>query len=287
MQRKLNSTLIALVCVVGVNACSTVSDGSSSFVEVSKNSGVLDPQGMIVTAQALMQEQRYDQARESFARILTVLPENEDAQAGLAYAARLSGDAGQALEHYRQLEKYPSRRTEALEGQGVSLVRLQRWSEAEDVLHTAIEFNRDSWQVWNALGQVKDQQEEWSEAEMAYHNAISLRPLAASLYNNLGVSYLLQLRIDEAIDQFDRSLSLKGGVETVEGNRVVALAMKGNYEQALGNIPWSARKYGLNNIGFAAMLNGDSAKARRFLEMAEEESTRFYKKAAENKKMLN
>lgn len=283
----LKSIVIGLACLTIPVACATPSDGTAGLTEGLTHAARVDPEEMIRNAHALVDEQKYVQAQDSFARILKVVPENEDAQAGLAYAARLSGNPGEALKHYQQLEMYPSRQTEALEGQGLALTRLRRWTDAERVLLSALELNKNSWRIWNALGQVRDHQQMWSEAEIAYSNAIALRPLAASLYNNLGMSYLCQLRFEEAIEQFDRSLFLKSGVPVVEGNRVIALAMKGDYEAAIGSIPLSERQYGLNNLGFVAMLNGDSSKARLFLQMAEGESTRYYQKAAENLKMLN
>lgn len=286
MQHKVKNIVIALACVAGLAACTTTSNSVPGLADNAKNTARTDPAHMIRKAHVLAREQKYGQAQDSFARILAILPENEEAQAGLAHAARLSGEPGQALKHYRQLEKYPARLTAALEGQGLVLVQLQRWAEAERVLLSALEHDGNLWRVWNALGQVRDQRHGWEEAEAAYFNAISLRPLAASLYNNLGVSYLCQLRYDDAIDQFERSLALKSSVEIVEANRVVALAMKGDYDAAMGGIPLSKRRYGLNNIGFAAMLNGDESQARAFLAMAEDQSPRYYQKAAENLKSL-
>lgn len=246
----------------------------------------VDPQEMIYNAQMLLEEQKFDQAQDSYVRILKVHPENEDAQAGLAFAARLSGDHAEALKQYRQLGKYPSHQTEALEGEGLALLQLRNWDAAERVLLQALERDATLWQAWNALGQVRDQKQKWDDAEISYLRAIALRPQTASVHNNLGVSYLYQLRLDEAVAQFDRSLSLKGGIATVEGNRVVALAMKGDYDGAVQGISWSQRQYGYNNLGFVALLNGDKSRARGFLDKAEEESPRFYPIAAENLKSL-
>lgn len=283
-QRK--SVLIGLACLVIPVACATQPDGPSALAEGTMNLVQLDPEKMIQNAHTLIEEQKYRQARSSFENILSILPENEAAYAGLATAARLAGKSSEALEHYRQLEKYPERRAEALEGQGLTLVQLRKWTQAETLLLSALEIDPTLWRSWNAIGQLRDHQKRWYEAEVAYLNAITSDPGRALIYNNLGVSYLCQSRYDEAIDQFDRSLNLKRNAATVEGNRLVALAMKGNYDAAMSSIPASSRQFALNNIGYVAALRGDEVDAEKFLSMAAEESPRFYRKAAENLKML-
>lgn len=285
MKRKLLRPLILWSGIAVVSACATTNE-TSGLTDTMSNGVEVDARKMIDNAYTLIDEQRYDQAQDGFARILKILPANEDAQAGLAYAARRSGKLAEALKQYEQLGRNPSHRTKALVGRGISLVQLQRWTEAEGVLLSALEHDATSWGAWNALGQVRDHQNRWSDAEIAYFNAISLRPLAPSLYNNLGVSYLCQLRFDEAIEQFNRSLKLNGGARTVAANRVIALAMKGDYVMAVESIPVSDRPYGLNNIGYVALLNGDKTQARAFLERAGEANPRFHQKAAENLERL-
>lgn len=286
MHSQAKSILAGLVCLVIPAACATQPGNTAAVAGGAPGVVQMDPEKMIENAHALIEEQKYGQAQDSFENILSILPENEAAQAGLATAARLAGKSLEALEHYRQLEKYPARRAEALEGQGLALVQRRQWTQAEAFLLSALETDPARWRSWNALGQLRDHQKKWDEAEVAYLNAIALDPVRALIYNNLGVSYLCQSRYDDAIEQFDMSLELKSNVETVQGNRLVALAMKGDYEAAMNSIPPSNRQFALNNIGYVAALRGDEADADRFLTLAAEESPRFYVKADENLKTL-
>lgn len=286
MNNKAKSIIAGFACLIILAACATQPDSMSKLGGGATSLVQVDPEKMIRNAHALIAEQKYRQAEDSFENILSILPENETAQAGLARAARLAGKPSEALEHYRQLEKYPARKTEALEGQGLTLVQLRDWTQAEPLLVTALELDPTRWRSWNALGQLRDNQQRWNDAEVAYLNAIAAEPAQAFIYNNLGVSYLLQSRYGEAVDQFDKSLRLKRNVETVEGNRLVALAMTGEYNAAMGSLPASRRYYALNNIGYVAALRGDEVVAEEYLTMAAEESPRFYQKAVENLKTL-
>lgn len=289
MSRESRKIALLVACSVSLAACATPSGNGIGLTGALPGTAAVkaNPEDLIRGAQFLIKEQQYGRAGDSFEKILTILPQNEEAQAGLAASARLAGEPGKALGHYRQLEKYSARRNEALEGQGLALVQLQRWSEAEAVLLSALEADRGLWRSWNALGQIRDHQGRWSDAETAYIKAISLQPSRALLYNNLGVSYLCQGRYDEAVEQFDLSLALKHQIVTVEGNRLVALAMKGNFDTASKSISFSDGHYALNNLGYIALVKGDRSRAARFLGMAMEESPRFYQKASENLKMLN
>lgn len=289
MPSKSGNIALFVACSLGLAACATSSGNGAGLTGALPEgaAATASPEFLIRSAQLLIKEQQFGRAGDSFEKILTILPKNEEAQAGLAVAARLAGEPGMALGHYRQLEEYPARRNEALEGQGLALIQLQRWSEAEAVLLAALEADKGLWRSWNAVGQLRDHQGRWSDAESAYVKAISLQPSRSLLYNNLGVSYLCQARYDEAVEQFDLSLALKHQVVTVEGNRLVALAMKGSFDTARKSISVSNSHYALNNLGYVALMKGDRSRAVRFLGMAMEESPRFYQKASENLKMLN
>lgn len=70
MLRKSRRYLVSVVCLAGLAACATKPDGASGLVDGMMNSAAVDAERMIEGARTLVKKQKYDQAQDSFARIL-------------------------------------------------------------------------------------------------------------------------------------------------------------------------------------------------------------------------
>jgi tetratricopeptide (TPR) repeat protein len=81
---------------------------------------------------------------------------------------------------------------------GMSLVRLERPAEAEEIFHALLSAHGDSAELSVLLGQAHAQQGDFDAAVVALQRAISLKKDVAEAHANLGIIYLRQGKFAEA-----------------------------------------------------------------------------------------
>ena len=87
--------------------------------------------------------------------------------------------------------------------------------------------------VWNILGASRAQIGMLDEAIEAYQKCISLKPDFAEAYSNMGVALKNQSKLDEAIEAYQKSLSLNSKNAGVYYNLAFALTKKGKFDEAI------------------------------------------------------
>lgn len=196
------------------------------------------------------------------------------------------GRFSNALDAFRLAERTPPTRPEALEGQGLALLALNREQDAEPLLDQAVAANDKAWRAWNALGTIYDRRGDWKRSEKAYDQALAPSDSAAILLNNRGYSRLLQGQRAAAIGDFIAALSKEPAMTVARRNLRLAMALDGDYDRALaGGTPLEQSTL-LNNAGFAAAVRGDYQKANEFLNRALLVRATYYERAAENLKLV-
>jgi tetratricopeptide (TPR) repeat protein len=88
------------------------------------------------------------------------------------------------------------------------LLRLDRLTEAETHIRTAIQLQPDDAEAHSGLGAVFTRQGKTEEAIAAYREAIRLRPTLAVAHANLGVALASEGRADEGIASLLQAISL-------------------------------------------------------------------------------
>lgn len=119
--------------------------------------------------------------------------------------------------------------TELLEA--VELRKARRYPEARDALKTIVEAYPDSYVAYYNLALSYAGTDEIEHALAAYQRAIELEPKQesrdASIYNNYGVFLLEQRRNVEAVELFERSLSVDPGHPLARRNLALARSLAG------------------------------------------------------------
>lgn len=193
------------------------------------------------------------------------------------------GQRDLALASFRMLTANADVMAAANQGAGIASIRSKRVDDALSYLTAATTADKSLWRAWNALGVVYDLRKNWSAAENAYAQALSIRPGAGEIFANRGYSRILQQRFGEAASDLRHAQTLLPGNSRVETNLRLALALSGDYENAIGvsaGDPDLARR--LNNAGYAAWLRGDQLAAKAYLTRAMELNETYYDRAANN-----
>ena len=192
-----------------------------------------------------------------------------------------------ALTSFRQIDKLPSVRARALEGEGMAMLLQGRADEALPVLESATTENPNAWHAWNALGVVYDRRHEWPKADAAYDHAMAASGGSALVLNNRGFSRLSQDRLDDAAADFVAALQKKPDFASARNNLRLAIAMKGDYARAVEGANAADRASVLNNAGFAAMARGDYPQAENLFGQAIQAKGEYYSVAASNLEMVH
>jgi len=159
---------------------------------------------------------------------------------------------------------------------------LQRSDEALAVLQEAVATDSSAWRTWNALGGEWDKRREWTRAEEAYGHALKLSHDAAPALNNRGYSRLLQGRLDDAVVDLVAALRKDPALAPARTNLRLAMAMRGEYDQAMAGAGSDNPSAALNNAGFAAMMRGEYDRAIDLFQKSMESKGEFYARASAN-----
>lgn len=281
---RMSSWTIVFASLIFLAGCATKSEPEN----VDNSLGSVLSLGAVPTladAEGLMRSGRYDAAVSKLSIIVNADPKDYDAQFLLGEALLKSGKPEDAVSRFGTVLNSTDHEIVAKQGLGLAFLQLGDRALAHDYLSQAIAADATLWRAQNALGHIYDEREAWSEAEAAYMAAISANPDAATVYNNLGVSYLLQERFGDAIQQFDKSLAIVHD-STVETNLRMAHALKGDYVAALVGTSNTGLSDALNNVGYAALLRGDMERAEAYFVRAMEISPSYHTRASENLRLL-
>ena len=235
--------------------------------------------------QAAIDDQRYLDAGKMLDEAM--LTGNDDPK--LVYLAgelALARDRAQdALSFFRSIDTKPEVAAEALQGEGIALSLLDKSDEALKTLQSAVDKDPAAWRAWNALGSEYDRRHDWQKAEDAYSHALASSNSAPIVLNNRGFSYLCQNKLAQAIPDFVKALQKKPDLAAARNNLRLAISMEGQYDRAMEGVNGADRAAVLNNVGYAALLRGDYAKAQSLFEQAIKARGKYYAVASDNLKM--
>jgi len=233
---------------------------------------------------AAIRAERYKEAASYFQRILTDQPQDEQARLGLGEAYLGQGLLDKALAQFESLNdtEKPAQMAKALQGQGLVLLRRGKRSEAFDRLEQAVSRDAGLWRSWNALGRLHDADKDHATARKAYRKAITINAKAGFLHNNLGFSLLASGEPAYAEEALNRALELDPDLGIAATNLRLALALQGRYGPALAGTDAGDRAIVMNNVGYAALLRGDHAKAKALFIDAMAADPGFFHEAKRN-----
>ena len=116
------------------------------------------------------------------------------------------------------------------------LVNLYNQGQIEAVIQLAEALTAQypgAYVVWNILGASKAQIGMLDEAVEAYKKSISLKPNYSNAYYNLGVTFQAQSKLEEAIEAYKKSVALKPDYVEAYNNMGVSLKSQGKLDEAI------------------------------------------------------
>ena len=242
-------------------------------------------------AAAALETRRAARAKQLYESILAQAPDDAEALMGLGEAEVLLGDFAAALDHSGKAAELAGERAElkarALYNSGIAQLLTHRAEQAEATLEASVENDPSSWRAWNALGRARDAHRDWPRAGEAYERALALAPGEGAVLNNFGLSKLSAGDLEGAAALFVRALQASPDLAAAETNLRLALALRGQYDEALAGVVAASMPDALNNAGYAALLRGDYPKARILFLQAIDASPSFYEPAWSNLRFLS
>jgi Flp pilus assembly protein TadD len=216
----------------------------------------------VAEADAALAKGDFNTARQGYRKVLTLVPGNSAARLGLGEVELVAGDPHQALDHFATVAAADQTlRPGALQGQGITLLKLHQPEAATPILKEAVTLDPGLWRAWNALGSIADSHHDWAAADEAYTKALSAKPDAAIVYNNLGISRMMRQDYTGAEQNFAKALALNPRLDEAVANLRLAQAWQGRYDDAIRGASDQALPQRLNDVGYVAMLRGDLGTA--------------------------
>lgn len=242
------------------------------------------PDGASLTLQFIDQalgDGRLQAAAELLQRAIARAPSPElDLRAAELQLAR--GQYAAADLAFAALEAQPALAARARAGHGLSLLQQGQTEAARTLLQAAVAADPGLVRGWSGLAIIAGRARDWAAAERYHAAAIKLAPADAYLFNNRGYARLLQHRLPEAEQDFERALQLQPRLAAAETNLRLARALAGDYAASLSDT--DARRIGrdLNTAGYGALLRGELAVAQGYFSRALELDPEYGARAAAN-----
>ena len=209
----------------------------------------------------------------TFINTLTNVERFDDARSALEQA-HLFGHKGKTLNHLRHnldlaQRKYTSDLGEPSDGQLQNLVNLYTQGQYQEVLNKGsklLEQFPNSINLYNIIGATNKSLDKLSEAIEAYNKALSIKPDIADVHNNIGNALKSLGRLDEAMEAYKKALSIEPDFVETHNNRGNVLREQGKLEEAIEayNKALSIKPNyaeAYNNIGYAFKDQGKLEEA--------------------------
>lgn len=219
---------------------------------------------------SLMKQGRRQVAEARCRELLAAQPEDADAMALLASVIVERGELGEAEHLLRRALKLAPNQSTTWVNLGRLLQQGGRWGEAATHYEHAANLFPNHPQIAATLGQIYQRANRFADAEAQYRRALEYRP-RAPYFVQLGMVLLRQERVDEAVEAFEKAISINPNLAAAYGNL-------GNAEQKRGNIEAAASAYerasALNpkdalsyvSFGMARMKLGHAREAAEIFE---------------------
>ncbi len=152
-------------------------------------------------------QQNFGMAFVEYGKALKANPTRTAVRRKLGYLMLKKGFPADALSEFNAILEKDPRHVQALEGKATALLQLNRLTEAEETLSTAVTNDPKLWQAHALLGKVYDRQKLYDRAITAYGQAIAINPKAGPIYGNLGASLYLTGKYKESTEALLKAIN--------------------------------------------------------------------------------
>ena len=159
------------------------------------------------------------------------IEEDKDLAQGIEFFKQ--GKYDQAIESFKKvIEKFPSN-PDVYYNLGLSYLRSRDINQAITAFEKVIEINPEAIEVYFALGECYFTKEDNEKALAAFSQALELQPDNPKAYYNLGILYYKYDKLEEALSAFEKSIELNPEFSSVYYQAGLVSTKKGNFEKAI------------------------------------------------------
>ena len=209
---------------------------------------------------------------------------------GLAESARRIGQNEAALDMYEQLIKEKPTDVATMEGRGLTLMAAGRTADAGRQLADVIEKDPKRWRSLNALGILFVTKNMIPEAMAYYTEALKQSPDNPAILNNVGLSQAVDKNYPRALEAFEQGVRVSktdAQRKQLSLNMAMVYGISGDLDTAKSIATKFLEGPALdNNLGLYAHLAKDDALAKTYLDMALTDAQVYYKRAWENRDII-
>tara|TARA_B100000768_G_scaffold176312_1_gene188885 strand:+ start:614 stop:3658 length:3045 start_codon:yes stop_codon:yes gene_type:complete len=164
---------------------------------------------LLQQAIAAHQEEKLDEAEESYKKAIQLKPDYVDAYIQLSIIQKKLGKFNQAKINLKKVIELKPDNAVSHYNLGNTLDKLEKLEEAEASYKKAIELKPDFAEAYCNLGVTLYKQEKFNEAEANYNKAIIFKPGFAEAYGNLGNALDKLEKLEDAEASYKKAIELK------------------------------------------------------------------------------
>jgi tetratricopeptide (TPR) repeat protein len=190
------------------------------------------PQAFVNLGNALATVGKLQEAIAAYDRAIQIQPDSAEAINNRANILKQLGRLDEAICAYRQATELQPGYVDAHANLGIALHLAGRLREAVGSYEKASGLQPGNAQLWNHLGTAQFELGMFDDSLKSYIKAASLRDVA-EVHNNIGLVLQKLDRMDEAIAQHERALSMKADYAEAITALGTAFQIKGNLAEAM------------------------------------------------------
>ena len=238
-------------------------------------------------ARAALNQRDIDKALYYYVKALEFNPKDIPALMALARLHSAQGNIEATILAYQFILKEEPNNIDAMEGAGLTLLKINRANEAFAMLKKVNELAPDMPLTIMGIGVYYDLISDFDRANEYYQKAAKLAPKSVKILNNYAYSRYLAGDLDESEDIYKKLLRQSPNHNQGLLNYGLLQARMGKTAEALHTLKKVIDESdAYNELGYIYMMQQDYGKARRLFEMAISSSPTYFDRASKNLEQL-
>jgi Flp pilus assembly protein TadD len=238
-------------------------------------------------ARAALNKQDIDKALYYYVKALEFNPKDIPALMALARLHSAQGNIEPTILAYQLILEQEPNNIDAMEGAGLTLLKINRANQAKAMLEKANELAPDMPLTLMGIAVYYDLISDFDRANEYYQKAAKLAPKSVKILNNYAYSRYLAGDLEESENIYKKLL--RQSPKHTQGllNYGLLQARIGKTAEALHTLKKVlTESEAYNELGYIYMMQQDYGKARRLFELAISSSPTYFERASKNLEQL-
>ena len=254
---------------------SIVSGGASNSIEAHAK------------AQEALNQRDIDRALYYYVKALEFNPKDIPALMALARIHSAQGNIEPTILAYQLILEQEPNNIDAMEGAGLTLLKINRPDQAKAMLEKVHELAPDMPLAIMGIGVYYDLISDFDRANEYYQKAAKIAPKSVKILNNYAYSRYLAGDLEESENIYKKLLMQSPGHTQGLLNYGLLQARIGKTAEALHTLKKVITEpEAYNELGYIYMMQQDYGKARRLFELAISSSPIYFERASKNLEQL-